>query len=199
MYLSPKLDRLRQGDVFKNITFKDAYNSTNDVTHSFCIVLSQDCDLEQNFYARKEYDKSQLPGYKVEEGKKKPDNDKYLATVLVIPAFTGSILRNGEHLLQSNLTMQHLNSAQWGEVKINNNPRYHYLKPGEDFKLTDLVLDFKRFYTLPLHYLEGMEANKVAQIHDFHVQNVAQRYSSFLSRVALPDDRELVELDKVLA
>jgi hypothetical protein len=182
MYASPRAGRIRQGDVFKDIVFRDAYNTVEgDVTADFCVVLSQDCDLLQSHKNLKAINKD-------EKGEIKYSN--VIPRVLVCPAYVAEQLREGDHMARINWGMARLNSDKWNQVKINETPRYHYLKESVDFSLPALVLDFKHIHTLPVSYLKKDGSIKVAQLEELFAQEATQRHAHYVSRVAIPNPKD---------
>jgi hypothetical protein len=61
------------------------------------------------------------------QNKESLDQDKYLPSILICPAYSAQSLRKGEHLLDLGQKMAIMNSDLWGKLKNNNNYRYHYL------------------------------------------------------------------------
>lgn len=187
MYVVAKSDRIRQGDLFRNIEFRDAYNSGNDVVFDFCVVITQDCDLEQDVQAIDKVEKSKRPDFVLQPGTDLPTNDKYLNTVMLCPAFVADSVRKGIHMASLGWTMQNIKSGtKWSDIENNNNSRYHFLDANTAFKLPDLVMDFKRVYALPRDYMMTMLGNKAAKLDDLFATAVSGRYSAYVSRVALP-------------
>lgn len=195
MYVIAQSDRIRQGDIFKNVEFRDAYKSGNDVTFDFCIVLTQDCDLEQDVNATNKMSESLKPDYVAKQGQPAPNHDKYLNNILLCPAFTAEDVRSGIHLASLGWTMQSIaSSTMWNDITRNNNARYHYLQANARYSLPALVLDFKRVYALPKDYMNSILGNKAAQLEERFSQSVNNRYSAYISRVALPELDESGEI-----
>ena len=194
MYIQAQFDRLRQGDVLRDIVLKDAYNTGNEITVPFIVILTQDCDLEQEREAIKAIAETLEPGYVLEKGKSPPTNDKYLNNILVCPAFIAVDVHNGDHFAQLEWTMTHHSS----QIELNNNPRYHFLAANKSFSVPALCMDFKRVFTLPRDYMERSLQNKAAKLEDLFAQAVSNRFTAFTSRVALPVLDEDGEIKKEL-
>lgn len=115
--------------------------------------------------------------------------DKILPSILVCPAFPAKQLREGVHLNNyKNYFMQHINSCTWGKIKINEIPRYHYLNEFSEFQIPDLVLDFKRYYTLPTDYVYNIfEKSYIGSLNELFRENLSSRFSNYLSRIGTPD------------
>ena len=188
MYIVFNTDRIEQGCILKNVEVRNAYDDGNDVVFDFSIVVSQDCDLEQDYNGRIDYGLSQKEDYEPPKGGAKlPDNDKYINQIIIVPAFTALVLKEGNHLTQLGRKMQYFDRKKlWPQVLNNNNLRYHYLEGDPNFGIPDLVLDFKHMYTLPRVYLYEQDVERVARLEDLYSVDVSLRLSSFISRVGLP-------------
>lgn len=92
---------INQCDLFKNVEFLEYVQEEGDVitvskiVFPLAIVLTQACDLQQDYNARKR-NKEQHTG----------DQDKFLISVIVAPVYNFEDLRLGNHLEQLGLTMQ---------------------------------------------------------------------------------------------
>ena len=131
---------LRQGEVLSDIAHRtidpDVFLQTGKyeivvVRHRFAVVLSQDCDLEQDFAARSDG--------------ARPNN--FLASVLLCAAYDASELAaEGPKKLDRDLARR---------AKKNQDPRYHCIPnvevdcDKEGCGLPALVLDFKTYFTIP--------------------------------------------------
>ncbi|MCL2115550.1 MAG: hypothetical protein FWH29_04940 [Methanobrevibacter sp.] len=130
VYRLSNKDRIHQGDLLRNFDFNyvsiddtgQLYNDT--VTLPYALILSQECDLENDFNSRqsltREYDK-------LSQDKIKSYNDKLMQSILISPAFPSNKLREGTHLSEHEHVLK-INSKNWKIVKQNNNPRYHFLR-----------------------------------------------------------------------
>lgn len=83
MYKIAFPQRVNQGDLFRDLKFQyvNTENQSIEVTFDFWIVLTQDCDLQQDFDARSNHGR--------------PSDDKFIQTVLVCPAFVSEQLKEG--------------------------------------------------------------------------------------------------------
>ena len=93
-----KKNRICQGDIYKNVEFIEYILETkgtveiSKILFPLVIVLTQDCDLAQDF--------------KFRYGKPKQKNqDKYLLSVLVAPLYNIEHVYQGDHLSEINITM----------------------------------------------------------------------------------------------
>jgi hypothetical protein len=166
--------RVKQGDIFRDLQFKYANEdgSTDAVTFPFWIVLSQDCDLEHDFNATNGVYANQ---------------DKRLQTILACPAFVSEQLKSGTHMQQLSWAMQTWNSDLWKSIKNNRDYRFHLLSADISISLPELVVDFKRFFTLPREYVYSNTENRVTTMENLFREAISQRFAYYLSRVALPE------------
>jgi hypothetical protein len=88
-------------------------------------------------------------------------------------------------------------SATWQRIKINNDPRYHFLqkpRPEDDADSTGLeefVIDFKRYFTVPSKevYLQlSRQVKRRCVLDSPYLEQLTHRFHSYQSRVALDTD-----------
>ncbi|MEK9195882.1 MAG: hypothetical protein AAB914_00780, partial [Patescibacteria group bacterium] len=142
MYIDADEDRIKQGDILKDLKYIDAHDPEIEYNLDFCVVLTQDCDLDQEITAIEKFDASKQPGFVLEANKKMPTNDKYLSTILVCPAYTAESVKGGIHMVARGWKMQELNRDLWKPVLNNDSPRYYHLKADTQYGIPALVLDF---------------------------------------------------------
>ncbi len=146
-------------------------------THPFAVVLTQDCDLVQDYAARfgtPQKKGSQIPG------------------VLLCEAIEAEILRG----------RQGMHSKLWDPIKKNKNERYQFLEsapPGGDCQgeqLPELAIDFKRYFTVPTGELywqiEAGQCTRRTWLSSPYREHLANRFAHFLARIALPRDYQSV-------
>ncbi len=141
--------------------------------HPYAVILSQDCDLEQDFNVRQ----------------KKIVSDKLLPSVLFCEVATAEELFSRVKALGSKL---------WDRIRINKDERYHFLQAvdgscdAQQVGLPELGLDFKRYFTLPTDELyqriENGEAKRRCILVSPYLEHLSSRFAHFLCRVALPED-----------
>ena len=183
-YTKLLIERIGHGDVFKDVAYK---YSSEEIVYDFCVVLSQDCDLEQDVTAIRKLQEYKDGIFVPKENSQIPNNDKFINSVLLCPAFLIDSLREGSHLASLNWTMQGFSDKLWSRssIKTNDNPRYHYLKGGET--LPDLVIDFKRFFTIPRSEAYSMLSKRSTRLDTLFRESASQRFAAYLSRIALPE------------
>ena len=174
--------RVCQGDILRDIEFleyvteKNGFIEVSKITFPYVIVLTQDCDLEQD--------------YKVRWSQKKPSTeDKRLFSVLVAPLYNVEHVYAGEHLSELNMEMERINKSKTPGQKLRNNetPRYHFLTFPDDVPLVDSVIDFKHYFSVNVEYLKNIKREQFAcRVAELYREDISQRFASFLSRIGLP-------------
>jgi len=193
-------DRIVQGDILRDVTFIEwELNEENprqspvfDKTLPYILILTQDCDLEQDFKNRCDIENSN-------EDEEK--HDKFLQSILVCPAYNAEQFKKGEHLEDFGLKMEaYKDRKRWNDIKGNNNARYHFLekssheyenpdlaKISREYQIPDLVLDFKHYYTIPRNVLYTIyKKHYIASLNELFRESLSQRFSYYLSRIGLP-------------
>jgi len=180
--------RICQGDILRDVTVSLGveHNSNGDeveVEYRYCnyaVVLSQDCDLENDY-------KRVAENSKLEEGKK-PDHDNCLQVVLVCPAYLLTDFLEGKHIASWNMNTE-LNSEK-NKKKLKKNSefkRYHYIKNNGDLGVPELIVDFKHFLTVPRDSLYKIHNQAyLATMGELFREDLSQRFSNFISRIGLP-------------
>ena len=180
---------LRQGEIISDLvqTHLDLDQLEKGVgvmlskNHNFCIILSQDCDIEQDCRIR-----SQL----VINNGKLDGNDKRIPNILFCEVATAQAVCNSNS--------DRVDGKTWKRIKINKDERYHLLQkiaPTCDFSgdgLPELCIDFKRYFTIPtdeVYYrLRTGEAKRRCVLVSPYLEHLSSRFCYYLSRVALPLD-----------
>ena len=180
-------DRVSQGAVYKSVEFIDSITEENGIIEinkiifPYVIILTQDCDLAQDFTFRSDDKKS---------------DDKLILSVLVAPIYNSEHFFLGEHLSELSRNMQQINKYKKGKKLTtdaknlfqNNTPRYHYLEFEKDLNMVPSVIDFKHYFSLNLNYLcKIRQTNFSFKISELYREDISQRFASFLSRIGLPD------------
>lgn len=176
-------DRVRQGDIYRNIPYYESYKETSGefelsvFEFPFVLVLTQDCDLEQNKTNRTK---------NVPSSNQKIELDKHLISVIVVPLYNSEHLFSGEHLDLIGITTQRQSSDPKKLIKSNQNQRYHYIEFGDEVTIPNSVIDFKHYFTVSLDYLENNPKNFICGISPIYRELISQRFSNYLSRIGLP-------------
>ncbi len=186
-YLPSPSGALRQGEILSNLkqfklnleSLRSGKPLAEPIIHPFAIVVTQDCDSEQDFKKRQASDLI---------------SDKIIPSILFCEVVVAEQLRNRD----KDNKVKEINSTVWGQVKINKNERYHFLEsvPAElnvlGEGLPELTLDFKRYFTIPteeVYYrLEIKEAQRCCRLVSPYLEHLTSRFNYFQYRIALPED-----------
>ena len=171
---------LQQGEVISEVeqvrldlaTVGTQAPAVSTITHSYAIVMSQDCDLEQDF-------KSRGPS---------PVQSKQVPCILFCEVWSAAELRDAGEI----------DSTIWAGVKVNKNERYHFLQlvdpscDAQQIGLSELGIDFKRFFAIPTDEVYrrielGLVKRRCVLVSPY-LEHLSSRFAYFLSRVALPQD-----------
>ena len=183
-------DRIYQGNIIRNlnITFSSKLGDEDfelQPSFSYGVVLTQECDLEQHYNQCKENELLEIDNQK---------HDKVLDVVLICPAFASENFMQGNHINGQKMNdFQNATSRKSAFDKIKKNDaynRYHFLPEIEGI-LPDLIIDFKRFYTVPIKIFEAnIENTYVVSIKDLFKDRLSQRFTNYLARIGLPENRD---------
>ena len=165
--------RIYQGDILKNISFfiwiPTDTSDAKQIDLPYSVVLSQDCDLQQDFDSR---------------NSSPVDNDKELSTILVCPAYDIERFCAWEQIIWKK--MKWFNPKLRKKVIRNDElKRYHYLEGNDNFP--GLVIDFKHFYTIDRDLIyNNKDAFYICSMLELFRENLSHRFTNFLSRIGLP-------------
>ena len=177
-----RLGRVSQGDIYRDVEFveyvaeKKGIIEVSKIVFPFVIVLTQDCDLEQDSKIR--YHKTSVQ-----------TQDKLILSVLIAPIYNVEHVYSGEHLDQLGAKMQMINrkGTQGGYLVSNQLPRYHYLDFPPEHQIAPSVIDFKHYFSVNVEYLRRKRGDFVCRVSPLYREDISQRFSSFLSRIGLPE------------
>jgi len=174
--------RISQGDIYRNIEMieyiyeKSGIVEISKIQFPLVIVLTQDCDLEQD--------------YRTRHSRSRPETqDKLIVSALVAPLYNAEHVYQGSHLSELGLEMQKISKKKTPGNRLRNNetPRYHYLSFPESVPIVDSVIDFKHYFTVNVEYLRKIRhSNFVIRLAPLFREDVSQRFSAYLSRIGLP-------------
>lgn len=179
------VERICQGDIFSNVELieyadinKEGIVEISKISFPFVVVLTQDCDLEQDFNNRIKTTRQ--------------NEDKHILSIIVAPLYNIEHVYTGEHLSELDLRMQIINSnASKSEnkfLKSNQNPRYHYLEFPEEIQIVNSVLDFKHYFTVNNEYLKKIKSsNYIGKVAELYREQISHRFANYLSRIGLPN------------
>ena len=176
---------LRQGEIVSNaIMLRRVWDEQavaaekyNEVTISLAIVLTQDCDLEQDY--RKRFPDLQST------------SDKLIPSVLLgIVTYADDTFAR---IAQSNKKL-------WERLNIasNTNPRFHFLQAVEKQHdrvgegLPELTIDFKNYFTIPTqdlyHDVRIEQTQRRSVLVSPYLEHLSHRFAYYIARVGLPED-----------
>jgi len=174
--------RLVQGDLLRDVDCieyaveKSGNIEVSKIIFPLVIVLTQDCDLQQDYTFRWSKQAKQT-------------QDKWLLSVLVAPLYNVEHVYSGEHLVELNMDMEPINRAKspGQNLRKNETPRYHYLDFPETVPIPPSVIDFKHYFAVNVSHLKRLKAkNFVCQVSELYREDISQRFASFLARIGLP-------------
>jgi hypothetical protein len=145
------------------------------IVFPLAIVLTQDCDLEQDHRFR--MDDRQI-------------QDKRLISVLMAPVYNVEHVYQGVHLTDIGIVMEKISKAKTpGEYLRNNDrPRYHYLEFEQGVPIVPSVIDFKHYFSVNVEdLLRVRPLAYVCSVATIFREGIAQRFASYLARVGLPE------------
>jgi hypothetical protein len=178
---------LRQGEILSHViqsqldlaTLNSNSPRLNLETHVYVLILTQACDLEQD--------------HRVRFTQPQPKSNKLLPSILMCHVFTALELRGN-----SKDSVDRMSSEMWKRISQNKDERYHFLQKIDSScdvmndGLPELCLDFKKYFTLPTGELykriELNEAKRRCVLASPYMEHLCDRFSYFLSRIALPAD-----------
>jgi len=174
--------RISQGDIYKNIEYIeyaheiDGYIEISKIIFPLVVVLTQDCDLEQDFKFREATDKTK---------------DKILFSVLVAPMYNADSVFDGTHLddvYEQEKSMEPISRKTPGKfLKQNERCRYHYLEFPEGTQLAPIIIDFKHYFSININQLISCRKDHfVYRMSELYREDLSLRFANFLSRIGLP-------------
>ena len=183
-YRKHNADRIVQGDILREVKFSDwdwDTEKNNVIIYEknlpYVVILTQDCDLEQDFKYRTTTVKN---------------NDKILQSILVCPAYGWEDFTKGDHLKDFELKMEVITSDKKKLIRTQQVPRFHYLEEDSESQTPALVIDFKHYYTLPVEFLRHIYIKHyVSSMNELFRESLSQRFSFYLSRIGLPEIKKV--------
>jgi hypothetical protein len=182
-------EALRQGEILSDVlqlcVDPESIVSSGEeafyyLTHPLAIIISQECDLDLEFRARR-----QIP----HPSGKVPDARTQIPNILFCEVFHSDDLRS----------QQSLNSDMMRRIKSNSDERYQYLRQvssAEDALgegILPLAIDFKRHFTIRADEVYARltvvrTTKRRCRLKSPYMEQVSARFSRYLSRIALPED-----------
>lgn len=185
-------ERVHQGEIYKNIEYIQSVKvegkdiEIKKIVFPLVIVLTQDCDLEQD------------SSYYLSNEIHPKNDDKKLLSVIVAPLYNEDLFLSGEHLNDETLklTMRKFNKKKKGKLTteyknlINNEtPRYHHIEFQKDIPLVNCIIDFKHYFTVNIQeLLKNKRETFICKISELYREDISHRFAFFLSRIGLPNN-----------
>jgi hypothetical protein len=172
--------RIYQGDILRDVEYieyvceKAGVVEISKISFPVAVVLTQDCDLEQDYKLRKNNTSTQ---------------DKLLMSVLMAPLYNAEHVYCGEHLSDLGITMASINKKKTPGDFLRNNERsrYHYLEFPANVPIVPSVVDFKHYFSCNLNYLRQLkETHFICALFPLFREQIAHRFASYLARIGLP-------------
>ena len=176
------MGRVSQGDIYRDVEFveyvaqKKGIIEISRIVFPFVLVLTQDCDLKQDFRIRRQGILAQI-------------KDQLILSVLVAPLYNVAQVYIGEHLAQLGVKMEMINRTRTPGQYLRNNkiPRYHYIEFPVSIAIPPSVIDFKHYFSVNVEYLREKKGDLVCRVSPLYREDISQRFASFLSRIGLPE------------
>jgi len=184
--------RVSQGDIYRDVAILEgASREDAKRTHfPYAIVLTQECDLQQDWNAFRELD-----SIEPEEESRRPLEDKLLRHIIFAPCYVADMFRKGDHV--AGRIMNTWNDKQWGnQISKNKHIRYYYLSREEGLLEQNLVVDFKHYFTVErgtFYTHAKSEYEYVCSVAILYRDALSRRFAEYLSRIAFPETDELVK------
>jgi len=187
----PSSGALRQGEILGDLWEHRPVRSggasrgsdgseIQSLLHPRVIVMTADCDLEQDFTVRFDDDR---PGNYVDILERDYVNSALLPHALLCDVYEATEIRSRTPP----------GTEGWRRIQQNQNERYHHFGAADvnqGGELPDLYLDFKKTFALPVEDVYaglGGKVVRLAVVPPVYLHDVIHRLYNFLSRVGLPD------------
>lgn len=187
LYTDKDNARIEQGDLIEGLSYTIAKRteeeiSFDEINFPYTVVITQDCDLEQDFNQREENKGKEIDAIN--------DHDKYLGTICLLPAYNAETVRLGTHLQPLELKMKKIDGDRWKPLKQNQVERFHYLNPDTKRGIPDLVIDFKHQYTITrtelYEIIKAKPEMRRFKVGELFREDLSFRFANFLSRIPVP-------------
>lgn len=180
-------DAICQGDVYRDVHFNyiesEDDEGVNIVEYIFpyAIIISQGCDV---------ISMSEMEIAKCGKA------TKFMPAILMCPIYDEQMAKKTEHLDQAfdELKIKKLpdNLYNSNEKKIVDKDwhyRFHALtvEYNERNELEKSIIDFKHYFTVPISYLVKHREDRLFRLDDIYSEQITLKFSTYLSRVAMPD------------
>lgn len=185
-FRSKLTDQICQGDIFENVKYNyivsEDDEGINIIEYEFplAIIISQACDV----IAMEEL---------VQNGAGKPA--KFMPSILMCPIYEHNAAKSGQHIKdafeQLSLNFESENTYQGDDYKVAKRD-WHYrihaltVETNKDVVIENAVIDFKHYFTVPITYLITHKSNRILHLDDLFAEQITLKFSTYLTRVAIP-------------
>lgn len=184
-----KSENICQGDVFQNVKYNYIDFESDDTvevvefTFPMAIIISQACDVSSM-------------GEMIREQSGKAT--KFMPSILMCPIYDIDIAKKTGHLNTAfrNLKLRKTDGQSdyllYGDDTKVVNKDWHYrfhsftVAINKKIILEKAVIDFKHYFTVPASYLMKNRENRIFHLEDLYAEQITLKYSTYLSRVAIP-------------
>lgn len=178
-----------QGDIFRHVKYsyidKEMDNNVQVIEYEFpyAVVISQACDVISMEKMLTEH---------------KGKVTKFMPSILMCPIYDKENAKNGSHLVDAftELGIEKDNeslfsSKEYNIVQKDWHYRFHDLtvNRGNENIIENHVIDFKNYFTVPLSYLVCNKSDRIVHLDDIFAEQITLKFATFLTRVAIPDDK----------
>ncbi len=84
--------------------------------------------------------------------------------------------------------MENYNRERFREIKKNRYPRYHFIESDSNFKVPELVVDFKHYAAIQREWIYSQFSEcYFASLKPLFREALSQRFAYYISRIGLPE------------
>lgn len=184
IYRKNESNRILQGDILNNVKIPIYDGQLKIIESGHLVILTQDCDLNQDYNSHEDI-------LEIDANKDISSfYNKMLPSILLCPAYPADQLREGIHLQFLDMPMSKISKPSrtpWKNILKNETPRYHFLEQCDAFGISDMVLDFKRHYSLSRDYLYSIYNQCYCiSLNELYREDLSNRFYNYHSRIGLP-------------
>jgi len=172
--------RICQGDIFRDVEFiesiteKGSIIEVNKIIFPLVIVMTQDCDLEQDTAFER-----RLQG----------TDDKKILSILVVPLYNAAHVFKGEHLADLGLKMEPIteNKSPGKYLKNNERPVIIISNFRRQFRSCRRSPTSNIIFPSTSHTSRAIHASQfVCTISELFREDLSQRFAAYLARIGYP-------------
>lgn len=179
-------DYVQQGDIFKDVTYICDFKRNDDeieiveLTFPYVLIVSQSCDM--------------LHASRLLSGDIKSES-KMMFSVMAVPLFERETIISGMHLrelidekiMDFNINDAFITEEDKKVIRDGFHYRFHEINFPEEIQIPNSIIDLKSFFTINIMSINQIKKQRVGRLNDWASQQIANKLSSFMARVGLPD------------